>query len=1516
MKELKKVVALILAVIMVCGIRFPASAYNAPASEDTGGLSGTEMAKTVAEEGMVLLKNNIPNSDTDKALPIADGEDIALFGINQIDYVYGGGGSGNFQSEYYVSLWDGLKEKQNDGRITLYKDLYDTYLNYYEECWATDISYAYGTIQGAVLLKYGEMALSDSQVTAAASNARTAIISIGRAAGEDTDRSNAKGDFLLSANEEKLIEQVKAAGFDKIIVVLNVSGVMDTSWFIDDEDIDAVLMVYLPGMVGGNAMADVLLGDSYPSGKLVDTWASSYNDYPSSNNFGTYSYTKYEEDIFVGYRYFETIAPDKVNYEFGYGLSYADLEISDVNVDISGSGRDRVVNVSAKVTNNSAIYSGKEVVQVYYGAPEGELTQPAKELAAFVKTKELGAGESQTVTINFDFDDMASYDDVGKTDYQAAYVLEAGEYKFYVGNSVKNVTEASSYTLGEIELVEQLANRMVPDTSSLIRRLTSDGTYETLSATTAAAKTTEDAEEKYTNPPESDDPFITFKEVVEYANENPEDEELDILTTFVSRLTDEEVIKLTGCTTPVSGMGHRTGLAGLDAYGVPIIGTSNGPAGIQYNDSDGTYATTSTFYPCATMQASTWNVELVQQLGAAIGSEARYFGMSLWQAPGMNLHRDPLCGRNFEYFSEDPLITGKIGASITNGVQSQNFASQLKHFAANNQEYGRWGNDSQMSERALREIYLKGFEIAVKEAQPWSIMSSYNKINGTQTSGNYELLTEILRYEWGFEGFVMTDFRTSGVTHVQEIIAGNDVKAPADSPQPAAVLAALEAGTIERWQIERSAERLLRFVLKTEDAQAVLDNFEYVITLSVDSDNVTVVGDSIKLSDTLTWGEFAESILNNYNQTYVLLDADDNVITDTNTILTVGMKLRVIAEDEITTRTFSFSNQSIALNKPAKASYVEGSYTADLAVDGDYNTRWSGFAGNYVWGNWLEVDLGDAYHITQIDIAYYKGEERSYSYEIWTRAEDGDDWSETSTDRDFSAAGYTNVITDSSEYEELKTDAPDTYGRYVAVKVTGAVNAYGPSILELDVFGWKLSSDEYVIDESAMTIKVPDGDTTTDFVSKVTLNGSATMELSEGSTWLKNGDTLTVTDSNGKETVYTIVLIPILSQPESNKDLIKGEYAKLSVTTSQSATCQWYSNTTASNEGGTAIEGATKNELIIPSDETGTYYYYCVVNGEASKVATVVVTEDLALRKPIKASYEEGTNAAANANDGDNSTRWSAYLAGNLSNHWIEVDLGAAYDINQIDMRFYNGTSRTYNYEIWVRTDTDDDWSRATDDNTRDFEFQGYELALTSSASQVEVGEAVMPSETRARYIAVRVTGGSGASTLTATLYSLEIFGWRIESDIYEIDKSDKSITVPYNTSKSDFIDNVRLIGSGEYELSSGDTLLNGDKLTVTDINGYKTVYNIVVISEGTDATEIRIDTSSLVILRKNSTLQLNLSVIPLNATPKVTWTSSNSVIASVDENGFVTANKVGTVQIKASTDNGLVSTIVIRVSA
>ena len=1278
---MRKVLSLLLALFMAFSA-IPAFAYNAAPSDLTGNMDGLTMAKVVAEEGMVLLENN-------GALPLDKGERIAVFGINQIDFIYGGGGSGNFNSKNervdYISLYEALKAKEEAGEIELYEELLNSYETYYNNYWAQDgRTYGYGTKQGAVLKYWGEMEISEDAVKSAAAASDTAIITIGRPAGEDSDRSNSEGDFKLNTKEKNMINYVKSAGFDKVIVILNVTGVIESDW-LKDEAIDAVLYVSLPGMVGGSAMVDVLMGDSYPSGKLVDTWAANYTDYPSSTNFGNSSYTNYKEDIFVGYRYFETIpgAKDKVNYPFGYGLTYADFEITDEIVAVTGEGRERQVEVTATITNNGE-YPGKEVIQVYVKKPETNLTQPNRVLCGFYKTEELGKGDSEEVVITIPFDTLSSYDDTGMTGYEAAYVLEEGEYEFYVGNSVR-ASYTDSFILDETELVEQLEHHLVPDTSKFNERLASDGTYETIEQKENAPVSLnpeEDVDARYKavytadDVTENEDAFITFNELAKAFSDGESDEDTKMLEAFVARLTDEEAVKLTGCTSPVSGKGHRTGIAGLDAYGVPIIGTSNGPAGIQYNGSQSTWETTSTFYPCATMQACTWNEELIEQLGAAMADEARYFGMSLWQAPGMNIHRDPLCGRNFEYFAEDPYVTGKIGAAITRGVQ------QLKHFAFNNQEKGRWGNDSRISERAAREIYLKGYEIAIKESDPWSIMSSYNRINGTQTSGSYQLLTEILRNEWGYDGFVMTDFRTTNVSHAQEIEAGNDLKAPADSPRPENVYSALNDGWLSRWQVNRSAERVLRFVLKTEDALLLADeDFDYNVTVSVDNEKITVSDGKIKIEDTVTWGEFLDSISATYGQSYVLLDKDGNTVTDENTALEIGMKILVTAEDGVTEKIFEISGESLALRKNVKASKTESGYPATNAVDGDYNTRWSGFSSNYVWNDWLEVDLGDDYHVTRVDVSYYKGSERSYSYEI--RMADSSSagyWSDTDKNRDFESQGYELVTKGDTNYTTLHSDNVNEYARFVNLKTTDAVGAFGPTLWEIEIYGWKLSSDEYIIDEDNKTIGMWTGETTSDAVSKLKLNGQATMEfVGENDTWVNTDEKFIVTDQNGVKTEY------IIQEVYRNiTDIVAVENAIVDNTEK----VIYMTSVVSAADANETVRNLYNGEIkLTDADEDGFMSFGDIVtvtaeDGVTEALYTVLEGEMYKGAIGATATYtENNTYVANNVIDGNLSTRWSAYNKG--VNQAICIDLGEENTIVGVGTYWF-GDGRESTYNIYV----------------------------------------------------------------------------------------------------------------------------------------------------------------------------------------------------------------------------------------
>lgn len=883
----------------------------------------TDLSRKIAGEGMVLLENH-------GALPLPQGQSVALFGSGQINFQKGGGGSGDVNVDYVINLLQGMQNKESIGKISLYKPLMDAYKSY---------------ISGG---GKGEMPLTDAQVSEAAAHAKTAVITISRFSSEGSDRTAAKGDYYLSDAEISILNKVTAAGFEKVVVVLNIGGVIDTSWIVNYPGI-SVLVAWQPGMEGGNAVADVLCGDVNPSGKLVDTFAKSYEDYPSAANFSQYSdHVSYEEDIFVGYRYFETFDPEykKVNYEFGYGLSYTTFDISNVKVSPEGDK----INVIAKVTNTGSL-AGKEVVQAYFSAPQGKLGKPGKELAAFAKTKLIEPGKSDVVKMTFAVNDMASYDDTGKVQ-KSAYILEPGNYNIYVGNSVKDAGKRGAcytYKVNNLVAAEQLTEQVPP--VKLYRRLLADGTYETLknpAVTIAASGVTRlEAEDfldatqganyvrvesfnsnsgsgnciaymNYTGNyvsydlnvqkagtysvifrvsnghaaisnmmgiyvnnvlqpnvnitlPQTGDgnkgewynfidiapvtitlpagactlklvsngscgnvDYITFQNAEEAAinqssalNFSTPDativqsaetvvttqgaisladvyEDPTLMDKFVAQLSDAQLVYLSqGRRAQIAG--GTGGIGGLSEFSIPSAQTSDGPAGLRLS-------THCTAWPVETLLACTWDVDLIRDMGVAVGTEAKLNNVDIWLAPGMNIHRNPLCGRNFEYYSEDPLIAGKMAAAITKGVQSQKVGVTLKHFAANDKEVNRSNSDSRISERALREIYLKGFEIAVKESAPWCIMSSYNLINGTETAESQDLLTNILRGEWGYKGIVMTDWGNNSIDY-KEVKAGNDVKMPTGNS--ANIMNALATGVVTRGELERNIKSVLNMIMKT-----------------------------------------------------------------------------------------------------------------------------------------------------------------------------------------------------------------------------------------------------------------------------------------------------------------------------------------------------------------------------------------------------------------------------------------------------------------------------------------------------------------------------------------------------------------------------------------------------------------------------------------------------------------------------------------------------------------------------
>ena len=778
------------------------------------------LSKDAAKEGMVLLKNE------QHVLPLQTGAKVALFGKATFDYVKGGGGSGDVTVAYTRNLYEGIKALK--GKISVYEELADFYRENEKE------QYKAGRVPGMTI----EPQVPQELLQKAKAYTDTAVISICRFSGEGWDRKSIvetenkniwaseeemarrsaeifeDGDFYLTHAEQEMVNTVKQ-NFARVIVVMNVGGMVDTSWFHDDAQIQSVLMAWQGGMEGGLATAELLAGEGNPSGKLSDTFARELNDYPSTYNFHeSEKYVEYTDDIYVGYRYFETIpgAKEKVNYPFGFGLSYTQFTLGESQISIEGDQ----IRCMVSVTNTGAM-AGKEVVQAYYGAPQGKLGKAARVLCAFAKTRLLQPGETQLMTLCWKIADMASYDDCGKV-CKSAYVLEQGEYRFYIGTSVRDAVEnATVYTAAKDIVTQQLTSRLAP--TSLTKRMLADGTYEELETTEPIDTDANELEKMTTEEMEAFAPKTEGRARWRLWGDQTPDKQHHFLIEaaegkitleeFMAQLSDEQLAELLGGQ-PNTGVANTFGFGNLPDYGVPNIMTADGPAGLRISPECGVCTTA---WPCSTLIACTWNPEVAQQVGAAGGAEVKENNIAVWLTPAVNIHRSPLCGRNFEYYSEDPYLTGKMASAMVKGIQSNHVGATVKHFALNNKETNRKNSDSRASERAIREIYLKAFEIIVKEANPWAIMSSYNIVNGRRTSENHELLTDVLRGEWGFEGAVTTDWWTNG-EHYKEVAAGNDIKMATGFPER--LMEALHKGIITRAELETCAKRVLNLILKVD----------------------------------------------------------------------------------------------------------------------------------------------------------------------------------------------------------------------------------------------------------------------------------------------------------------------------------------------------------------------------------------------------------------------------------------------------------------------------------------------------------------------------------------------------------------------------------------------------------------------------------------------------------------------------------------------------------------------------
>ncbi|SCI60855.1 Thermostable beta-glucosidase B [uncultured Ruminococcus sp.] len=888
--KLAKLTAVTLAASMVIGSSVTGMAASTNQTSERE-VRNAQLSKEAAEEGMVLLENE------NQALPLAQGSKAALFGTGSYGTIKGGTGSGDVYNRYTISVYDALTSTYNISNMAWWGE----YLKTFEEKKAQAaeekkdndyVKYTQGRFGGADSFLAIDQALTQSDMDKAkAGGVTTAFYTVSRVSGEGADRTIGKGDYELSEVEYNNIKLI-AKNFDKCVVLLNVGGVVDTKFFSEIEGVDGLVLMSQAGMEGGNALADILTGKTTPSGKLTDTWAKNYSDYPAAttigDNDGDNKQEDYKEGIYVGYRYFDTfnITPA---YEFGYGKSYTSFDVEPLTV----AADENNVSVTVNVTNTGDTYSGKEVVEVYFSAPDGSIEKPYQELAGFAKTDNLAPGESQKLTVTYKTTEMSSYDEA-----KAAYVMEDGDYIVRVGDSSRNTKVAGVLTLDKDVVTEQLSNQLTLDKNwkDLSKTGKTPYSYKDEAAQIKAAarialpsakiKTENNAskidEKKVTTYLTADaakDYKAAENEVVETVDAVPANTKLiDVydgkvsMESFVASLDDTQLANLANGISGASTSGDTwgadansvTGAAGetsqlyFNSLGIPNTVEADGPAGIRVTaettDKDGNAVYNyCTAFPIGTLLAQTWNTDLVNRVGKAIGEEMVEIGVTLWLAPGMNIHRDPLCGRNFEYYSEDPALTGYVGSAITAGVQSnKGVGVTIKHYITNNQETNRSAVNTSVSERTLREIYLKGFEMVVKSAQPMAIMSSYNKVNGTYACENFDLLTSVPRGEWGFDGMVMTDWGAGNRAGVDTMMhAGNDLVMPGRTQDR--MIAALQGNpvgttadpnldkTLVLGDIQKCVSRVLTMIMRSSqfgkmnskvDVKAHTETYDNLVTYS------------------------------------------------------------------------------------------------------------------------------------------------------------------------------------------------------------------------------------------------------------------------------------------------------------------------------------------------------------------------------------------------------------------------------------------------------------------------------------------------------------------------------------------------------------------------------------------------------------------------------------------------------------------------------------------------------------
>ena len=825
--------------------------------------------RAVAGDCMVLLEN-------DGTLPLKEKGKIALYGNGARATVKGGTGSGDVYVRETINIEEGLKREGFTVTTAAWLDRQEQAAREEREAYekaAIDAAVAAGQPKEAaqmmlILNPMNPVALAEiTEADFQQSGTDTAVYVLARNSGEGKDRKDEAGDYELSEMEIRNLRFL-AEKYEKLIVMLNIGGVIDTKALRSIPGINAIVLSGQMGNITGLTAADLLSGKAQPSGKLTDTWAENYSDYPSSATFsgndGDISDETYSEGIYVGYRYFDTFNVQPA-YEFGFGRSYTTFAIEPEKTEAAGGD----ILVSVKVTNTGSEYSGKEVVQVYVSAPAKGPSKPYQELRGFAKTRELRPGEAEILKIRIRAVSMASF-----CPKCLSWVLMDGDYIIRVGNSSRNTHVAAVVNLPE-RVVTEKVKHLFEDPAGSFEEITPAGSPWTASGEAeemgkapkltldpAAIETKEAVYAELPAPLARKEGLIPFDRVAG-GEATPDD--------FIAQMTDAELAYLmvgnsvdnvgfnsvlgAAAKTLPGAAGETTGKL-EEKYGLKQMELCDGPAGLRLTPeyiekADGTAVGIGgmsyggdlntegirhyqylTAIPIAVTLASSWDLKLIEEMGDVVGGEMEEFGATLWLAPGMNIHRNPLCGRNFEYYSEDPLVAGKCAAADTKGIQKHpGHGTTIKHYLANNQEDNRMFTNAHISERAIREIYSRNFRIAVEEAQPMSIMTSYNLVNGIHAANNPDSVTCLLRDEWGFEGMVMTDWLTTSDMSLQLsattqlkygkadaamcVAAQNDLIEPGEKADYDRILEALSQGEITRAHLERNARNILKLMLRT-----------------------------------------------------------------------------------------------------------------------------------------------------------------------------------------------------------------------------------------------------------------------------------------------------------------------------------------------------------------------------------------------------------------------------------------------------------------------------------------------------------------------------------------------------------------------------------------------------------------------------------------------------------------------------------------------------------------------------